>query len=58
MASYKATELHDALAENLKFDTSQKKYKDAGFSYKYIARSAKEKGRILFETTITKEEYQ
>ncbi len=58
MASAKEGELHDGLAEGLRFDTSQKRFKDAGFSYHYIARSEKEKGKVLFQTTITQEEYR
>ena len=57
-AAAKQSELHDALAEGLRFDTSQKKFKDAGFSYRYIAYSEREKGKTLFETTITQEEYK
>ncbi len=52
------TALHDALASELRLDTSQKKYKDAGFTYKYVARSDKGKGKVLFQTTITAEEYR
>ena len=50
--------LHDALAEELRFDTSQKKYKDAGFAYKYVARSEKGNGKVIYQTTITSEEYR
>ena len=50
--------LHDALAEELRFDTSQKKYKDAGFAYKYVARSEKGNGKVIYQTTITPEEYR
>ena len=57
VAANQAT-LHDALVEELRFDTSQKKFKDAGFSYRYVARSEKENGKVLLQTTITAEEYK
>ena len=39
-------------------DTSQKRYKDEGYSFRFVARSQKDKNVILYQTTITKEDYQ
>ena len=46
------------LIEALKNETSTRVYKEAGYSFKYTYFSQKEKGRLLFETIMTKEDYQ
>lgn len=54
----KANNLRGMLIEALKNETSTRVYKEAGYSFKYTYFSQKEKGRLLFETIMTKEDYQ
>lgn len=49
--------LHEVLANALRNDTQTKRYKDAGYTFRYVYRSQKEK-RVLFDTTVKAEEYR
>ena len=55
-ARFKKDELHDLMIEAIKKDTSYKRYKDEGFSFRYIARSDSS-GRVIFDETFTKDDY-
>ena len=57
-AELQSIQLHDNLAEAVRNDTSQKRYKDAGCSYRFVARSASNKDVIIYEETITQADYQ
>jgi len=48
----------NVMLTQLKNSTMIKTYKDAGYSFAYTYHSKKEKGRILFEKTFTKEDYK
>lgn len=50
-------DVYDILLEQIKNATSVKEYKDAGYSFSYTYRSAKDKTNILFEYTFTQEDY-
>ena len=58
----RAKEMSGQIKEDLtmavKSDTSQKHYKDEGYSFRFIARSQKDKNVILYQATITKDDYQ
>ena len=53
----KQKEITDALLKQLKENTSAKVYKDEGFNFHYIFRSAN-KGNILLENTFTRRQYK
>lgn len=53
----KQKEIADALLKQLKENTSAKVYKDEGFNFHYIFRSAN-KGNILLENTFTRRQYK
>lgn len=48
---------YDLLLDEIKNATSVKEYKEAGYSFSYTYMSAKDKGKVLFEVTFTKEDY-
>ena len=50
-------EMRKTLIKELHDNTSQRVYKDEGFSYRYIIYS-KSDGSVLFDTTLKKEDYQ
>ena len=54
----KSNNLRDMLIEALKNETSTRVHKEAGYSFKYTYFSQNKKGQLLFETVITKEDYQ
>ncbi|SFF91601.1 hypothetical protein [Prevotella sp. KH2C16] len=51
-------QLHDGLRKGIKESTSLKAYKDAGFSFSYTCRSAKDPKTVLYEETFTAQDYQ
>lgn len=53
----KQKEITDALLKQLKENTSAKVYKDEGFNFHYIFRSAS-KANILLENTFTRRQYK
>ena len=50
-------EMRESLIKELHESTSQRAYKDAGFSYRYVMYSQND-GSILFDATVKKEDYQ
>ncbi len=52
------SQLKDDLVMGVKSDTSQKRYKDEGYNFRFIARSQSNKDVILYQATVTKEDYQ
>lgn len=50
-------ELHDVLANAVRNDTQTKRYKDAGYTFRYVYRS-QQSGQVLLDTTVKPEEYQ
>ena len=46
------------LLKELKNSTSLKAYKEAGYNFRYVYRSAKEKGAKLFEATFREKDYR
>ena len=51
-------ELHDVLIRAVRNNTSMKRYKEEGYSFRYVYRSQKNKNQKLYDTTITAEEYR
>jgi ADP-ribose pyrophosphatase YjhB (NUDIX family) len=47
-----------ALLDELKRNTSNKIYKDAGFRFSYTYTSASRKGLVLYQTLLTPKDYQ
>ena len=45
------------LVEALRNETSTRTYKEAGYSFNYSYYSQKERGKLIFETTMTTEDY-
>jgi hypothetical protein len=51
-------QLRSGLLQSIRESTSLRIYKDAGFSFRYLVRSAKNPQLVLFDATFKKEEYQ
>ena len=51
-------ELHDGLRKGIRESTSLKAYKEAGFSFTYTCRSAKDPRKVLYKETFTARDYQ
>ncbi len=52
-----ATAMRQALVDALKNETTTRVYKEAGYSFKYTYYSQSKSGKLIFETTITQEDY-
>ena len=48
----------DMMLQQLKNATAMKPYKDAGYNFRYIYYSTKDKGAKLFETTFQEKDYR
>ena len=57
-AQANATQIREALIAQTRNSPDEQKFKEAGFSYYFVYRSASHKDVVLFETTITKDDYQ
>jgi hypothetical protein len=57
-AQAKSAALREVLVTDIKNSPNEIKFKEAGFSYRFVYRSASDKNVVLFQTTITKEDYQ
>ncbi len=55
--SQQREELQQIMINGIRNDTNHKKLKDAGYSFRFIARGEHNKS-ILYEQTITKEDYR
>lgn len=51
------TEIKKDMVSNLKGTTSIRPYKEAGYNFAYTFHSTKQKNKILYEVTITKNDY-
>ncbi len=51
------TKMREMLVGALKNETSTRVYKEAGYSFKYTYFSQSKPGTLIFETTMTKEDY-
>ncbi|MBR5653951.1 MAG: hypothetical protein IKX22_07695 [Prevotella sp.] len=51
-------EMHEALADAIKNQTSNKMYKDAGFNFAYEYRSLRNKHLVLFLDTVKPKDYK
>lgn len=51
------TDIRKEMVKSVKGNTNIRPYKDAGFNFMYTYRSTKNSGKILFETNITKKDY-
>lgn len=51
-------QLQEALVEAIRNDTNQKIYKDAGYSFRFVARAKEDKTVVLYDNTISKEDYK
>ena len=49
--------LHKQMLGVVRNATTMKTYKDAGYSFRYVYHSSKDKGQVLYDQTITKKEY-
>ena len=54
----KSQQLRGGLLQSIRESTNLRIYKDAGFSFRYLVRSAKNPQLVLFDATFKKEEYQ
>jgi hypothetical protein len=54
----KSNAMRQLLLEALRNDTNLRPVKEAGYSFKYVYYSTKHAGKLLYETTFTKEDYQ
>lgn len=52
------TMITQALLEQLRNDTKQKVYQEAGYSYHYVYRSQSNRQTIIFEATFTSADYR
>ena len=52
------TAMRDLLLQKLKNETSTRIFKEAGYTFKYTYYSEQHPGKVLFESTMTKEDYQ
>ena len=50
--------LHEIMVEAIRNDTNYKKFKDAGYSFRFIARGEHRKDTVLYDQTITAEDYR
>ena len=50
-------ELRSIMIEAVRNNTRYKRMKEAGYSFRYIARSARNKDIVLYDQTVTKEDY-
>ena len=48
--------LNDEMIEATRKDMTYKRYKDAGYTFRYIARSDSS-GKVIYDQTITKDDY-
>ena len=55
-AMAKKAELDERMVEAIRQDMSYRSVKDAGYSFRFIARSDSS-GRVLYDKTITKDDY-
>ncbi len=58
MVNAQASDMRGLLVSALKNETSTRIFKEAGYNYQYTYFSAKEPGKVLFETVLTKEDYE
>jgi len=56
-AQAKHLEIRNALIEEVKGDMSTKVYKEHGYSFRFVARCDFDPSLVLYDATITKEEY-
>lgn len=54
----KGNAMRQLLLEALRNDTNLRSIKEAGYSFKYSYYSTKNAGKLLYETTFTKKDYQ
>ncbi len=50
--------MRNLILDALKNETSARVFKEAGYNYEYTYFSNKNAGKILFKTTLTKDDYQ
>lgn len=55
-AREKKAELDDQMIDATRKNMAYKRYKDAGYSFRYVARSDSS-GRVMYDKTITKDDY-
>ena len=51
-------EMHQILVNAVRNNMSIKRYKDAGYTFRYVYHSQRDKDLVLFETIVKPEEYQ
>lgn len=57
-AQAKSSTIREALVADIKNSPNEKLFKEAGFSYRFVYHSASDKNTVLYQTTITKEDYE
>lgn len=50
--------IHDSMIQSISNDTGTKKFKEAGFNFRYKVYSTKDKGVLLYDQTITPKDYR
>lgn len=58
VATAKSDEIRKELVAGVKADTSNKLFKDHGFRYRFLARSESDSKIVLYDTTVTPEDYK
>ena len=58
MMTYNAEKVEKAVRTGIADNTGLKVYKNAGYSFRYVVRSAKDPSKVLFETTVTEDDYK
>ena len=54
----KADLIKSQLIEEVRNDTSKKRFKEEGYSFRFVARSYEDKSVILYDNTIGPEDYK
>ena len=54
----KADMIKTQLTEDVRNDMSKKRFKEEGYSFRFVARSYEDKSLILYDTTIGPEDYK
>lgn len=57
-AMEKADMIKEQLKEEVRNDTSKKRFKEEGYSFRFVARSFEDHSVVLYDTTIRPEDYQ
>lgn len=57
-AQEKAVEIRNALVEEVRNDMNMRIFKEKGYSFRFVARSDQDSALVLYDATITQNDYQ